>query len=224
MYSVPEYCFLKLLLSLSTSYTHQTNIFLKVHKILTCFLHTPKFFIFLCCLVEKIEKNISYCTKILLASMKTPNNFESCPESRIRISHAASFLCYWWSVFSCDHLSLDGGKIPLNIHNITHHERFTERISESRPGSRVTGGYLNAAAFSSWRGFLKGFLKLVGVFKEESNKKARQSFQRAGGPATPRGSEGTLWPGFQAYTWSMFILKSVAIRYRKEVGWKSRYS
>jgi hypothetical protein len=53
--------------------------------------------------------------KILLASMKTLTNFKDWPGSRIIIFCTSFPFCHW-SIFSSVHLSLDAGKMRVNLH------------------------------------------------------------------------------------------------------------
>jgi hypothetical protein len=64
---------------------------------------------FLVCLVKEKTK---YCVKNDLDYMKTLTNFKICSGSRFRIS---IYVFYWLDFFNV-HLSLDGGKICVNIH------------------------------------------------------------------------------------------------------------
>jgi hypothetical protein len=64
------------------------------------------FFKFFGCVVGEI-----FNTKILLSSMKTLTNSEICRKPQQNF-YSASYICHR-SIFSCDELSLDSGKIGL---------------------------------------------------------------------------------------------------------------
>jgi hypothetical protein len=93
-------------------------------------------------LLRKIIK-----TKILIASVKTLTNSETCTLSRIKILPRLT-ISVIGQFFPRDHLLLDRGKVGLNMY--TCHGRFTEQFLESGASFTLTivGGFLNAAASS----------------------------------------------------------------------------
>jgi hypothetical protein len=74
------------------------------------------------------------------ASMKTLRVLKLVPKAASDFS-PASYLCHW-TVFSTDHLSLDGGKIHQNIH-VSGTIFIIIRVPE-----QVTGAFLNDATRS----------------------------------------------------------------------------
>ncbi len=77
--------------------------------------------------------------------MKTLTNYESCTESRIRISLLIPVSVIGRFSPVIDHLSLDGGKIRINIHVI---EGFRNNFQNHPVPEQVTGGFLNNATSS----------------------------------------------------------------------------
>ncbi len=95
------------------------------------YLHASLVLNFLVSLLKKILN-----TKILLASMKTLPNSETCAENRIASEFLSGLLSLSLVGFPPrDHLSLDGAKVGLNIHvmgglqnNFQNHSQVPEQV------------------------------------------------------------------------------------------------